>query len=169
MTPRTRTSKGYLNPGDRIDHEMFLLIGEEDKVEGLPTYITQGGRPRDFGGGIRMRMTAVYLGNGVYRYVGYMPEFETGKEEPRTRTFLDFEAQDKDADEWLEVGDIVEERLFLRLAEAVPPSYMSKDLTQCGDPIRETNGVPCYMTFSHVDKRGYIYIGVLPEFKIGED
>lgn len=74
--------EGYLNPGDRVDKELFLLIGEEGKVEGLPTHITQGGRPRDFGDGTRMRMTAVYLGDGVYRYVGYMPEFKTGKDRP---------------------------------------------------------------------------------------
>lgn len=161
--------EGYLNPGDRVDKELFLLIGEEEGVKGLPTYITQGGRPRDFGDGTRMRMTAVYLGNEVYRYVGYMPEFGTGKEEPKTRTFLDFEAQDKDADEWLEVGDLVEEKLFMHLAEAVSPSYMKDGVTQCGDPVYDIDGVLCYMTFRQVDKRGEVYLGVLPEFKIGED
>jgi hypothetical protein len=72
---------------------------------------------------------------------------------------------DKDLDEYLLPGDYIDKDLFNYLID-MAPAYTSRDLFQAGDPIKSENDVFFYMTMYITPTHQYLYLGVLPEFKI---
>lgn len=70
---------------------------------------------------------------------------------------------ERELSDYLTPGDRIDEALYNRLGEVVPPVFCYDGFLQCGDCDRETEGVRFHMTASY-HNGVYLYLGILPQF-----
>ncbi len=80
------------------------------------------------------------------------------------KTMDQWEKSGLNLDDFLQMGDEIDEDLSNYLGEVVAPQYCSHEFTQTGEASKTEDGVMFYSTVGRRDDR-YFYLGVLPEFK----
>ncbi|MGE7305759.1 hypothetical protein ACQKJG_18220 [Priestia megaterium] len=61
-------------------------------------------------------------------------------------------------DDYLQVGDLVDEEMYEHFIGAVPPACMRSSCTQMGEPYDHVNGRATYATLSRTE-HGWMYMG----------
>lgn len=85
------------------------------------------------------------------------------------KTFKQWIKQNKDLDDFLSPGDYIDERLYNYIGEIIPPAYCSRDLIQGCDAIKSEGDVLFYISVYRTADNRYLYLGVLPEFKLSRN
>jgi hypothetical protein len=80
------------------------------------------------------------------------------------KTIKMWEKSNLNLDDFLKPGDRISEDLANYIGECIAPVYCSSEFVQGGDAIKSEDSVLFYMTIYRKNK-GYLYLGVLPEFK----
>lgn len=63
--------------------------------------------------------------------------------------------------EYLNIGDVVDDKIYGYFFGVLPPATMTETRVQLGEPMRhDRNGNPMYMTLSKINKK-WLYAGVL--------
>lgn len=87
--------------------------------------------------------------------------------ERKIKTFEDWEANhaNLDLDQYLEVGDEIDEEIVEHIGYAItPPNYQDKTIMQCGEPSFTENNMYYYMT-ARKEKDKWYFLGDQPDAK----
>jgi hypothetical protein len=69
-----------------------------------------------------------------------------------------YEEWDGSLNEYLQVGDIVDEEIYNHFINVLPPAMMRSSCTQMGEPYSHVNGKATFSTLQWTDQ-GWMYCG----------